>query len=182
MLTHSRGGFLALMACVGVLLHSRFGMKKTLLLGALVLPVLLVVFAGRMTTISTGEDTAQSRIQLWSDGLTFFQSSPLTGVGADNYTKYSSHVAHNSFIHCYTELGLFGGTFFVAPFTSRCAASTSCGKPTPRSTGAAAAAPVTARDGGGLHRRHRLPLAQLCRATYMILASRPSICACTPSK
>ena len=29
------------------------------------------------------------------------------------------HVAHNSFIHCYTELGMFGGTLFLTRSTSR---------------------------------------------------------------
>src|SRR6059058_2955347 len=34
----------------------------------------------------------------------------------DNYRQFSSHVAHQSFIHCYTELGLIGGTLFLGAF------------------------------------------------------------------
>lgn len=116
MQTHSRGGFLALMAGMGTLLHLRYGGKKTILAGLLVFPLLLVVFAGRMTDISTGSGTSQSRIQLWSDSLTFFQGAPLFGIGMENYRAYSRHVAHNSYIHCYTELGLFGGTLFLGAF------------------------------------------------------------------
>jgi O-antigen ligase len=116
MLTHSRGGFLALVAGMVTLFYLRFGGKKTLLLGLLFLPLLFVVFAGRMTTISTDEGTGQTRIQLWHDGLTIFQQSPLIGIGMDNYRQFSSHVAHNSFIHCYTELGLIGGTLFLGAF------------------------------------------------------------------
>jgi O-antigen ligase len=86
------------------------------LAGLLVIPVLLVVFAGRMTSISASDGTGQSRIQLWSESLGYFQQSPLFGIGMDNYQSYSSHVAHNSFIHSYTELGLFGGTLFVSAF------------------------------------------------------------------
>jgi hypothetical protein len=116
MLTHSRGGFLALLASVGLFLHTRYGGKKTLLLGFAVLPALFVVFAGRMTSISTSEGTGQSRIQLWSDCLVLFQQSPLVGIGASSILQYSSHVAHNSFIHGYTELGLFGGTLFLGAY------------------------------------------------------------------
>lgn len=116
MQTHSRGGFLALMAGMGTLLHLRYGGKKTILAALLVFPLLLVFFAGRMTDISTGSGTSQSRIQLWSDGLTYFQGAPLFGIGMENYRAYSRHVAHNSYLHCYTELGLFGGSLFVGAF------------------------------------------------------------------
>jgi O-Antigen ligase len=116
MLTYSRGGFLALMAGVGTWLHLRYGGKKTILLGAMVLPVLLLVFAGRMTSISADEGTGQTRLQLWAEGLQYFRMSPLFGIGMDNYRQFSSHVAHHSFIHCYTELGLIGGTLFFGAF------------------------------------------------------------------
>jgi O-antigen ligase len=53
---------------------------------------------------------------LWSDGLFIFRQSPLFGIGAENYRQFSSHVAHNSFIHCYAELGMFGGTLFLGAF------------------------------------------------------------------
>ena len=116
MLTHSRGGFLALMAGLLTLFHLKFGGKKTLMLGLLFLPLLFFVFAGRMTTISTDDGTGQARIQLWSDGLNIFQQSPVIGIGMENYRQFSKHVAHNSFIHCYTELGVIGGTLFLGAF------------------------------------------------------------------
>jgi hypothetical protein len=116
MLTYSRGGFLALLAGLGTLFFLKFGSKKTILLGLLCLPALFIVFAGRMTSISADEGTGQTRIQLWSDGLYIFRMSPLFGIGMDNYTQFSSHVAHHSFIHCFTELGLIGGTLFLGAF------------------------------------------------------------------
>jgi O-antigen ligase len=116
MLTHSRGGFLALIAGVVTLVHLRFGGAKTLLLGFLFLPILFVAFAGRMTNISAEDGTGQTRIQLWSDGLLFFQQSPLFGIGMENYRQFSRHVAHNSFIHSYAELGIVGGTLFLGAF------------------------------------------------------------------
>ena len=116
MLTHSRGGFLALMTGLAVLFHLKFGGKRTVLLGLIALPALLAIFAGRMTTISADEGTGQTRIQLWSDGLMYFQYSPLFGIGVENYRQFSSHVAHNSFIHSYAEMGLIGGSLFLGAF------------------------------------------------------------------
>ncbi len=116
MLTHSRGGFLALLGGLVVFLQTRFGGRKTLGLALMVLPLLFVVFAGRMTSISASDGTGQSRIQLWSDGLTYFQQSPLFGIGMDGYHNVSNHVAHNSYIHCYVELGIVGGTLFLGAF------------------------------------------------------------------
>ena len=89
MLTHSRGGFLALLAGLVTLFHLKF---------------------------STEDGTGQARIQLWSDALNIFQQSPLFGIGMENYRQFSKHVAHNSFIHCYTELGVIGGTLFLGAF------------------------------------------------------------------
>jgi putative inorganic carbon (hco3(-)) transporter len=112
-LTHSRGGFLALMAGLMVLLTARLGWRKSLPIAALALPVLLLAFAGRMTRISTEEDTGQDRIQLWSDGLGMFRESPLVGVGYGIYDDRAGLVAHNSYIHCFAELGLLGGAAFL---------------------------------------------------------------------
>lgn len=116
MLTHSRGGLLSLMVGMGVFMYLRFGSAKTLLLGMMVLPLMLAVFAGRQTEISASEGTGQSRIQLWCDGLMFFQQAPLFGIGMEEYRNVSYHVAHNSYIHCYAELGVVGGTLFVGAF------------------------------------------------------------------
>jgi hypothetical protein len=116
MLTHSRGGFLALMAGMAAFLHIRFGGARTLMLGLLVMPLMLIVFAGRMTSISASEGTGQSRIQLWSDAMQFFQQAPLFGIGMDMYHNVSFHVPHNSYLHCYAELGIVGGTLFLGAF------------------------------------------------------------------
>jgi hypothetical protein len=115
--TYSRGGFLALCAGLLTLFHARYGWRKSLALGALALAVLLVLFAGRMTSISTTQGTGQERIQLWSDWLDAFRSSPLLGVGTSNNEQVQiSHVAHNSFLQCFADLGLFGGTLFIGAF------------------------------------------------------------------
>jgi hypothetical protein len=114
-LTRSRGGFLGLLAALGALLLARFG-RKALPLGLLVLPAVFALFAGRQTEISLSSGTGQSRIQLWLEGVLLFVRHPLFGIGSGRYAEHAGHVAHNSFIHCYTELGLVGGTLFLSAF------------------------------------------------------------------
>lgn len=114
--TQSRGGMLALLAGLGVFMRMRFGWVQSLLLGFVLLPLLLVVFAGRQTSISTTEGTAQERIQVWSDGLTLFRGAPIFGIGVDEYNQEVGHVAHNSYIHAFVEMGFFGGFFYLGAF------------------------------------------------------------------
>jgi hypothetical protein len=123
MLTKSRGGLLGLMAAIFALLYSRYGWKRTLVLMTMLLPVMAVVVGGRQTDISMDEnDTAQTRIQLWSDGLSLLFSMSygpqtlLTGIGINTYGDEFGHVAHNSFVHAYVELGLIGGGLFLGAF------------------------------------------------------------------
>ena len=119
-LTYSRGGFIALLAGVAVLFQARFGWRKAVSLVAVIFPMLLALFGGRQTDISGSleSDTGQGRIQIWQEGLELFRREPLVGIGADKYAERVTHVAHNSFLQCYTELGLFGGTFFLGAFCS----------------------------------------------------------------
>lgn len=117
-LTQSRGGLLAFLAALTALFWSRYGWRRGLALLAAAAPVVLILYGGRMTGLLSGasEGTGQSRIQLWSDGLDMFREAPLFGVGMYQYTAHSSHVAHNSFLHAYAELGLVGGTLFLGAF------------------------------------------------------------------
>jgi O-antigen ligase len=114
--TQSRGGMLALLAGLAVFMRVRFGWLQSVLLGLVVLPLVMLVFAGRQTNLSTSEGTAQERIQIWSDGLALFRQSPLFGVGEGEYDRSIGHVAHNSYIHAFTELGLLGGFFYIGAF------------------------------------------------------------------
>ena len=118
--TQSRGGLLALMAALLSLFHARWGWKRTVLLAAVALPLLLVAFKGRMTNYNDamGQGTAQTRVQLWSEGLAAFKQHPLFGIGVDQYVEVAGQVAHNSFVHAFVELGLFGGTLFLGAFVA----------------------------------------------------------------
>ena len=114
--TQSRGGLVALLAGLGVFLWMRFGWLRAVLLGLFVAPLLFVVFAGRQTSLSTAEGTGQERIQIWSDGMMAFRQSPLFGIGVNEHDKEVGRVAHNSYLHAYTELGIFGGFWFTGAF------------------------------------------------------------------
>jgi hypothetical protein len=115
-LTQSRGAFLGFLTGVVVLFYGRYGFRKTLLVSLLVVPVLLSAFGGRQTDLNTSSGTGQQRIQIWSEGLMLFRGSPIFGIGMNRYAEELGLVAHNSFVHCFTELGFVGGTLFVGTF------------------------------------------------------------------
>jgi len=115
-LTQSRGGILSLLAGSMAFFYTRFGWRATLLLGAPMLPAAVVFFGGRMASFSTSEGTGQSRIQIWSDGISALLSAPLFGVGMNELGTLVGKAAHNSFLSAYAELGLFGGTIFFGAF------------------------------------------------------------------
>jgi O-antigen ligase len=88
------------------------------LIGAAGIPVLLAGFGGRQADIggAISGGTGASRAGLWSDGLQLFKESPLFGVGYMMFSEHVGHVAHNSFLHAYVELGFFGGLMFLGLF------------------------------------------------------------------
>lgn len=125
-LTQSRGGFMAFAGSLGVLAWMRFGWKKAALIGATGLPVLLLLFAGRQTDISTKAGTAQTRIELWRDWMQTFRENMLLGNGmslAKEDTLKSKrpdekgrHLAHNSYLQSFADLGFLGGCLYTGAF------------------------------------------------------------------
>lgn len=115
-LTQSRGGLMGLVAALLVLLSYRYGWRKAGALAAVLVPALFLLFAGRQTDLTSSEHTAQERLQLWSEGLALFKRAPLFGIGQGMFEDEAGLVAHNSYLHCFTELGLFGGMFFLGAF------------------------------------------------------------------
>lgn len=115
-LTHSRGAMLSLLCAVpAALCYSRGGRwGGWLLLG---LPLLSLVFSDRMTDVdSVYEGTGQSRLQIWSQSLAVWRQYPAFGLGEGLLADEIGMVSHNSFLHCYAELGTLGGTAFLASF------------------------------------------------------------------
>lgn len=117
-LTASRGGLMALIAGSITLFQSRYGWKRAIPICLVALPVMLLLVGGRQAGIASAvqDDTGQQRIQIWGEGLALFRQHPLFGIGKDQYAEKIGHVAHNSYVHAYTELGFLGGTLFLCAF------------------------------------------------------------------
>jgi O-antigen ligase len=108
--TGSRGAEMGVAAVLGQALIRRFKTAGALLSGTIVALLLLAInrFNGtRTVTVSGGLD----RLAIWSDGLSYFKSSPIWGIGYDNFAEKQGMTAHNSYLLCATELGLVG--FFL---------------------------------------------------------------------
>jgi hypothetical protein len=110
--TKSRGGMLAAGAAFGITMMFRYGKKTALVLGALAI-VALPLVAGRQANIDISDGTGHDRLLLWREGLVALRSFDLFfGVGHGTYEDIAGLVAHNSYVHAFVELGLFGGTCF----------------------------------------------------------------------
>jgi hypothetical protein len=111
-LTHSRGALLALTAIAVVAARRRIGTLPALLLaGSLFIAAMALHFTGgREISTSAGED----RTVLWGEGLQILKAHPLFGVGFGDMADYTEEhlTAHNSFVVCAAELGMFGLYFW----------------------------------------------------------------------
>jgi putative inorganic carbon (hco3(-)) transporter len=114
--TRSRGGLIALGAGIMVLAVRGGKWRRSVPLLALIIAAGLVLMPSRQTDIQVATDTGQSRVKIWSDGLELFQQSPIWGIGFDEFADQVGLVAHNSFLHCFVELGMIGGMFFLGAF------------------------------------------------------------------
>jgi putative inorganic carbon (hco3(-)) transporter len=114
-LTQSRGGLLDLTTSLLCLLHTRFGAKYAALLSTFAAPIALA-FKGRQTDITLSKGTGHQRLEIWAQGWELFKHSPIFGIGMDQYVEAIHYVAHNSFFHCFAELGILGGSFFTGMY------------------------------------------------------------------
>lgn len=108
-LTNSRGGTLSLVVVAAVAIAGRYGIVRGLVIGAIAYAAVLHFGPSRMAELSTTEASAHGRLLAWAKGYDIFAANPIFGAGAGSwYEKYRTLVAHNSFIHCVAELGVFG--------------------------------------------------------------------------
>ena len=111
-LTHSRGGIVALTAVLLFAFKDKIGRTRAAFLAVLAF-VAMNVFnfsGGRDVSMGAGTD----RIDAWSQGLEMLRSSPAFGVGYHQFVEHAGMEAHNTFLHCAAELGLFGYYFWLA--------------------------------------------------------------------
>lgn len=106
-LTRSRGGLVALAALLWFAFARRAGPRWSRTLrraGFAGLFLSLVLFF----RLGGADESAMGRLEAWSEGLQMLKYSPLWGVGFGSFADVNDLVAHNSFVHCYGELGLIG--------------------------------------------------------------------------
>lgn len=124
-LTKSRGGLLALLVGLATMSICKWGVRRTALLGMLVLPVMAIGLAGRQTELSISAGTGQARLELWSDWMMKFRGSPLLGesptitlFGTEpKETRWNyQQLAHNSYLQAFGDLGFVGGMLFLGAF------------------------------------------------------------------
>lgn len=114
--TRSRGGLLTLGIAGMVFVLPKYG-KNAAILFALIGMAGVTVLAGRQGNIDLNSGTGHARILLWREGLMALKSPDLFfGIGQGTYSDLAGLAAHNSYVHAFTELGLFGGTLFVGCF------------------------------------------------------------------
>ncbi len=115
-MTHSRGALLSLVCAVPAAVTYRRS-KLVGIVSLISLPTLALFFSARMADVSSMvEGTGQSRIQIWSESLTVWKQHPVFGLGEGLLVEELGVVAHNSFLHCFAELGFVGGGAFVSCF------------------------------------------------------------------
>jgi hypothetical protein len=110
--TRSRGGVVGLGTML--LAYVWFSTRTTILRILVASAVLgaVVAFGPARTRETVYEGSAGGRIMQWGYGNQFLKQNPLFGIGYQRWLDYSDQVAHNSFVTCYGELGLFGYSFW----------------------------------------------------------------------
>jgi len=111
-MTGSRGTALGCILLIALFLARKFKKVGLFLSGILGVGVLAAVNLSRTRTISISGGI--DRLMLWSDGLAFFKSSPLWGIGYYGFVGKEGMTAHNSYLLCAAELGLIGYFFWMS--------------------------------------------------------------------
>ena len=114
--TNSRGGWLALgtMLMVYVAIHIR-RRRLGVVVAALVFLAVFSVGPSRMG-LGTSDESSHERLMAWGEANQMLKANPFFGVGYGLFRDYTEEnlVAHNSFAHCWGELGMFGYFFWLA--------------------------------------------------------------------
>ncbi len=117
--TFSRGGFLGLIAVIGVLVW-RLGKKNVVIVGVISASLIFfllilapVTYRDRIAT--TGDDSSVARMGELKRSVFLAVRNPVFGVGKDNYVLFSDReqATHNSYTQIAAEIGLTGAVVYV---------------------------------------------------------------------
>jgi putative inorganic carbon (HCO3(-)) transporter len=108
--TGSRGGFLATVGIVGLLILVRLKISLPRMIAAVTAMMMVLMLApSYLTSTSDSHGSAQHRIDMWAEGIEMVQQNPVLGIGRGNFAAYTGRlIAHNSGIEMMGELGMPG--------------------------------------------------------------------------
>ncbi|RKF14567.1 O-antigen polymerase [Alginatibacterium sediminis] len=122
LMTGSRGTLLGTIGVVSVyFLISKAGVKLIAFI-AVIAPMaatLLASFGG----LSSAESSANDRLEAWYEGVHMLLNNPVFGIGMGNFIEEHVRVAHNSYIHVASELGVLGYSLWGGVITLNMLAS-----------------------------------------------------------
>ncbi len=114
-LTHSRGGFMGILAMSAAYLYIRTKINLKIFLPViLVMCVMILVLKPTQEGRGLGESSSNERVELYHQGLQMFKSNPILGVGAEQFHRNNPvhKVAHNIYVQQIAETGVFGILLF----------------------------------------------------------------------
>ena len=110
-ITGSRGTLLGAIGVIGLYFFLKKAGVKLVLFAVIMAPIagtLIMSFGG----LSSADSSADGRLQAWYDGIWMLINNPIFGVGMGNFLDAHGLVAHNSYIHVASELGIPGYTLW----------------------------------------------------------------------
>jgi len=113
-LTFSRGVLFGMAVVAFVTVSRRIGALPSAMLACVLFGLMLVMNFGGGREISIHESSAAGRIVAWGAGIAQLKHFPVFGAGFGQFTEYNDLTAHNSFVLCFAELGLFGYFFWLS--------------------------------------------------------------------
>jgi O-antigen ligase len=112
-LTFSRGALLGIGAVLLAAVYRKGRNVMMIATAGLALPALYAMRFTGGREIGMDGSTA-GRLIAWGAGLSYTIRHPFFGVGFGRFQEVNDLTAHNSFVLCFTELGMFGFFFWVA--------------------------------------------------------------------
>lgn len=115
-LTNSRGALLGSLSLLGLWFYKKYGLKKSMLFGTVLGPVMIVIMSA-FREIDSEESSAEGRLDAWYEGFQMLFWKPFLGVGMGNFTEHHHLTAHNSFVLIFSELGFLGYFLWIGFIT-----------------------------------------------------------------
>lgn len=106
--TQSRGGQLVLAAVLSVYALWRWKWKAVTVMAAMVPVVLVMLLGGGDGGRVDAHASTEERYEAWATGIALFRSSPIWGVGHEQFVEHHYLTAHNSYILALAEVGFVG--------------------------------------------------------------------------